>query len=91
MYTIRDIARLANVSTAMVSGVINGKKTVGEEFKRRVVDAMEALDYHPDQVARSLKTRKTFTLGMVIPDVTNPFFTDVMRGWRTKHERAGIP
>jgi LacI family transcriptional regulator len=89
LYTIRDIARLANVSTATVSGVINGKKTVGEEFKRRVLNAMEALDYHPDQVARSLKVRKTFTLGMLIPDVTNPFFTDVMRGVEDEARKGG--
>jgi LacI family transcriptional regulator len=89
VYTIRDIARLANVSTATVSGVINGKKTVGEEYKRRVLNAMEALDYHPDQVARSLKVRKTFTLGMLIPDVTNPFFTDVMRGVEDEARKGG--
>lgn len=80
LYTIRDIARLANVSTATVSAVMNQKDTVSEKLKRRVVDAMEALDYHPDQVARSLKVRRTYTIGMVIADVSNPFFVNVMRG-----------
>ena len=80
MYTIRDIARLANVSTATVSAVMNQKGTVSDKLKRRVLDAMEALDYHPDQVARSLKVRRTYTIGMVIADVANPFFVKVLQG-----------
>lgn len=80
MFTIRDVARLANVSIATVSAVINEKLTVSKESTQRVRKAMEALDYHPDQVARSLKVRRTATIGMLIPDVTNPFFTEVMRG-----------
>ncbi len=80
MYTIRDIARLAGVSVATVSGVLNNKPTVKLALVNRVKEAMEALDYHPDQVARSLRVRRTCTVGMVIADVTNPFFTDVIRG-----------
>lgn len=80
MYTIRDIARLANVSTATVSAVINQKGTVSQKLERRVLNAMEALDYHPDQVARSLKVRRTYTIGMVIADVANPFFVKVLQG-----------
>ena len=80
MLTIRDVARLADVSIATVSAVINGKGGVSARLVQRVQQAMEALDYHPNQVARSLKVRQTYTIGMVIPDVTNPFFTDVMRG-----------
>lgn len=80
MYTIRDVARLARVSVATVSGVINNKPTVKPKLVQRVKEAMGALDYHPDQVARSLRVRRTFTVGMVIADVTNPFFTDVIRG-----------
>jgi LacI family transcriptional regulator len=50
---------------------------------------MDALDYHPDQVARSLRVRRTFTIGMVIADVTNPFFTDVIRGVEKEAQRNG--
>ena len=89
MYTIRDIARLAQVSTATVSYVINGKGRVSEPLKRRVLDAMSALDYHPDQVARSLKTRRTSVLGVVIPDVSNPFFAEVMRGIEDEARKFG--
>jgi LacI family transcriptional regulator len=80
LYTIRDIARLAGVSVATVSGVLNNKPTVRPGLVDRVKKAMEALDYHPDQVARSLRVRRTCTVGMVIADVTNSFFTEVIRG-----------
>lgn len=89
MFTIRDVARLANVSIATVSAVINGKSTVSENSALRVRKAMEALDYHPDQVARSLKVRRTATIGMLIPDVTNPFFTEVMRGVEDEARQSG--
>jgi LacI family transcriptional regulator len=78
--TIRDVARLAGVSVATTSAVINKKGTVSPKLTQRVLSATEALDYHPDQIARSLKVRQTQTIGMIIPDVTNPFFTDVIRG-----------
>ncbi len=89
MYTIRDIARLAQVSTATVSYVINNKGRVSETLKRRVLDAMSALDYHPDQVARSLKVRRTETLGVIIPDVTNPFYAEVIRGIEDEARQSG--
>jgi len=65
---------------ATASGVINSKPTVKPALVRRVKDAMAALDYHPDQVARSLRERRTLTIGAVIPDIANPFYADVIRG-----------
>jgi len=87
LLTIRDVARLANVSIATVSAVINHKGGVSDKLVQRVQQAMEVLDYHPNHVARSLKVRQTNTLGMVIPDVTNPFFTDVMGGVESEARR----
>lgn len=89
MYTIRDIARLAGVSVATVSGVLNNKPTVKPVLVERVKKAMDALDYHPDQVARSLRVRRTSTIGMVIADVTNPFFTEVIRGVEKEAQSNG--
>jgi len=89
LYTIRDIARLAGVSVATVSGVLNDKPTVKPALVDRVKKAMDALDYHPDQVARSLRVRRTLTVGMVIADVTNPFFTDVIRGVEKEAQTNG--
>jgi LacI family transcriptional regulator len=74
---------------ATASGVLNNKPTVKPALVERVKKAMEALDYHPDQVARSLRVRRTCTVGMVIADVTNPFFTDVIRGVEKEAQRNG--
>jgi LacI family transcriptional regulator len=78
--TMRDVARLAGVSVATVSAVINSSATVSEARTKRVRDAMEALDYYPDQVARSLKVGRTNVVGMVVPDITNNFFPQLIRG-----------
>jgi LacI family transcriptional regulator len=80
MVTIREVARQAKVSVGTVSNVLAGSATVRAELRRRVEDAMRGLDYHPNQIARSLKTRQTKTLGLVISDITNPFFPQVVRG-----------
>jgi LacI family transcriptional regulator len=77
---MRDVARLAEVSIATVSAVVNGTAVVSEALAKRVRDAMAALDYHPDQVARSLKVGRTDVIGMVIPDITNAFFPEVVCG-----------
>lgn len=89
-YTMRDVARLAGVSIATVSAVLTGKKPVSDELRGRVVEAIRALDYHPDHVARSLKMGSTNVVGMVIPDVTNPFFTELMQGAEEEARRCGI-
>jgi|SRR5579862_1940324 len=89
LYTIKDIARLANVSVATVSGVLNNKPTIKPKLVERVRKAMDALNYHPDHVARSLRVRRTFTVGIVIPDVTNPFFTDLIRGVEQEAQSTG--
>lgn len=89
MHTIRDVARLAGVSVATASKVLNNKGSVRPKLAERVLSAMTALDYHPDQVARSLKVRQTQTIGIVIPDITNPFFTDVIRGVETEARGRG--
>jgi LacI family transcriptional regulator len=89
-YTMRDVARLAGVSIATVSAVVTGKKPVSDTLRGRVQDAMRALDYHPDHVARSLKMGSTNVVGMVIPDVSNPFFTELMQGAEEEARRCGI-
>ncbi|MEO8025952.1 MAG: LacI family DNA-binding transcriptional regulator [Bryobacteraceae bacterium] len=78
--TIRDVARLASVSVATVSGVMNKKAVARPEVQKRVEEAMKALDYHPDRMARSLKTGLSKVIGMVVPDLKNPFFVDLMCG-----------
>jgi len=79
-YTMRDVARLAGVSVATVSAVVNGKQVVRPVVVARVQDAMKALNFHPDHVARSLRVKKTTTIGAVVPDFSSGFFVDVLRG-----------
>src|SRR5579875_610657 len=78
--TMRDVARLAEVSIATVSAVINGSAVVSPRRAEKVRRAMEVLDYHADQIARSLKTGRTNVVGMIIPDITNPFYPEVIMG-----------
>ena len=89
-YTMRDVARLARVSVTTVSTIVNGRGGVNQELTRRVEDAIVTLDYHPNEVARSLKANRTFTIGMVIPDVTSSFFNDVFLGVETKARGNGF-
>lgn len=79
-YTMRDVARLAGVSVATVSAVVNGKQVVRPVVVARVQEAMKALNFHPDHVARSLRVKKTMTIGAVVPDFSSGFFVDVLRG-----------
>ena len=79
LHTIHDVARLARVSIATVSAVVNKKGRVSPELTERVQKALEALDFQPHQLARSLKMQHTRTIGVVIPDVTNLFFAEVVR------------
>ncbi len=80
MATIKEVAERAKVSVATVSHVISGSVPVSPRLRKRVMAAVRDLDYQPNHVARSLKTKQTMTLGMVISDITNPFFPSVVRG-----------
>ena len=78
--TMADVARQAGVSLMTVSRVINDKEGVSRATRRRVLRVVEELGYRPSGIARGLATRRTGTLGFVVPDVANPFFADVTRG-----------
>jgi LacI family transcriptional regulator len=79
MATMSDVARAANVSIATVSHVINGTRYVSPERVDAVHAAMQQLDYTPDATARSLRMGRTDTIGLVIPDNSNPFFAELAR------------
>jgi LacI family transcriptional regulator len=75
-----DVARLAGTSGAVVSYVLNGgPRTVAPHTRARVLAAVESLGYRPNGVARSLRMNKTMTLGLVVPDTSNPFFAELAR------------
>ncbi len=73
--TIKDIAKSAGVSTATVSNVLTQKKYVSSELEQRVYRAIEELGYRPNLYARSLKTNRSYTIGVHVPDIVNPFFS----------------
>lgn len=78
--TIRDVAQLAGVSVATVSRVLNHPSSVHEETRKRVLEAIHASGYTYNAVARSLSTRKTLTIGVIVPAITNPVFALSTRG-----------
>lgn len=83
--TIREIAKEAGVSIATVSMILNNKdKKISEETRGRVLEVADRLHYIPNTMARSLVTRRTKTIGLIMPDITNPFFTGIARGAEDK-------
>ncbi|MGL4192140.1 MAG: substrate-binding domain-containing protein [Vibrio sp.] len=80
MATMKDIARLAGVSTSTVSHVINQSRFVSDEIAERVNNAAQQLNYAPSALARSLKMNCTKTIGMLVTTSTNPFFGEVVKG-----------
>lgn len=79
MATIKDVAEQAGVSTTTVSHVINSTRFVSEDLAARVNNAVNALQYQPNAVARSLRNKETGTIGMITPDNSNPFFAETAR------------
>jgi LacI family transcriptional regulator len=77
---MRDVAERAGVSVTTVSHVINQTRPVSDELRERVLAAMDELGYQPNRLARSLRRGHTHTVGMIVPDSTNPFFAEVARG-----------
>jgi DNA-binding LacI/PurR family transcriptional regulator len=80
--TMQRIAQTAGVSLGTVSNVINGNSTVNDELRLRVLRTTQSLGYMPNQHSRGLRLNKTSIIGMIIPDITNPFFPSVVRGVR---------
>jgi LacI family transcriptional regulator len=90
MSTIKDVAARAGVSFTTVSHVLNGTRRVSEEARARVEQAVAEMGYSPSAVARALKTSETFIFGVLVPDITNPFFAELTRGiedrcWQTDY------
>ncbi len=89
MITVTDVAKRAGVSTSTVSHVLNRTRPVSDELRQRVLAAIEDLGYEPNAVARSLRMRRSNTLGLVISDLENPFFTAVVRGVEDVAQESG--
>lgn len=81
MATMKDVARLAGVSTSTVSHVINNNRFVSDSVRQRVLEAVQQLNYAPSALARSLKMNQTHTLGMLVTTSNNPFLLRWCAGW----------
>ena len=89
MPNIYDVARRARVSAATVSAVLNESAFVSPGLKARVQAAVATLGYEPNLLARGLAKRQTKTIGMIVPDIANPFFPEVVRGAEDTVQTAG--
>src|SRR5579884_110279 len=87
--TIQDVARHANVGVGTVSRVINGNPRVKPATRQRVLDAIKKLDYSPNLIARSMTSRRTDSVGVIVPFFTRPFFSEVLRGVEIAITQAG--
>src|SRR5215475_3972977 len=84
-----DVAREARVSVFTVSAVVNQKSHVGKKLRERVEAAIRKLNYRPNLLARSLAKQQTHTIGMIVPDIANPFFPLVVRGAEDAAQKRG--
>jgi LacI family transcriptional regulator len=87
--SIYDVARESGVSVFTVSAVVNNKAHVGKSLREKVEAAIRKLNYRPNLIARSLAKQKTHTIGMIVPDIGNPFFPIVVRGAEDAAQKHG--
>ncbi|HXW56247.1 MAG TPA: LacI family DNA-binding transcriptional regulator [Candidatus Cybelea sp.] len=87
--TIRDVAKAAGVSTATVSNVLNSRGKVGRNTRRTVLSAVKRLGYVPDVHARHLASHDRRTLGMIVSDIANPFFPEIIRSFEVRAHQLG--
>ena len=90
MVTIKEVARKAGVSTATVSYVLNDARKVRPETQKRVLVAARRLGYTPNTAARSLAAGRSSTLGLVVPDIGNPFFPEIIRAFQESANLSGL-
>jgi len=86
---MKDIAREAGVSLGTVSNVLNGRSSVSAENRQRVMSAVEQLDYKSNMVARALRTGRAYDIGLIIPNIHNPFYPELARGAEDTARAAG--
>jgi len=89
MATISDVAKKARVSVGTVSNVLNGRAFVSQKNRRKVELAIQELRYRPNTIARSLRKNRTYLLAVFIPDVSNPFYSEVVKGVENAAKKNG--
>ncbi|WP_375230139.1 LacI family DNA-binding transcriptional regulator [Roseobacter sp. S98] len=89
MATVKDVAQLAQVSVGTVSKVLSKDTTVKDALRERVLKAVTDLNYRPNMAARALRTNRASIIGLVVPDITNPFFAQLAKDIETEASRRG--
>lgn len=84
MAVIKDVAQLANVSLSTVSKYINNPDALSEPYKSRVAEAVNKLNFTPNAMARSMRTKHVGTIALVVPDITNTYYSEVYNAIRTE-------
>lgn len=90
MATIKHIAAKVGVSVATVSNALNGKRNVSSAVRRKVLSAAKELDYRPHRAAQAMRTGRTSAIGLVLPDLTNPFFSQLAQAIENTARRLGL-
>lgn len=90
MATLKELAKSLNVSISTVSKALNDAEDIGEETKRRVKELAETLDYKPNKFALGLKTKHSKSIGVILPDIQNPYFAEVLYGIEKAALEAGF-
>ena len=78
--TLRDVAKRAGVSISTVSRVVRGKNIIHPETRKKVMEAVKRLNYYPNNTARAMVKKQTYTIGLIISDISNPFYPPLLRG-----------
>ncbi len=86
---IRDIAAKADVAISTVSHVLNNKKIVSEKTRKRVLEAIKKLSYRPSVIARGLRTKHTNSIGIIVPDIADPYYGQVIKGMEEIASKRG--
>ncbi len=89
LFTLEDVASRAGVSRMTVSRVLNNRGGASEETQRRIREAARELNYRPNAMARSLKSRRSSIIGVIVPDISNPFFPEIFRGAESIAQASG--
>ena len=87
--TLKELADALGLSASTVSKVINGKGTVSDKTRKKVLSVAEQMNYRPNESARSLRTKDSRTIGVIIPDITNPFYASLVKGIEEKCQSVG--
>lgn len=89
--TLRDVAALARVDASLVSRIVNSdpRASATPQTRQRIIDAVRELDYRPNVVARGLRMARTWTIGVLVPSVTNPMYADVIAGAQERAQELG--